>query len=40
MNMRDAMMMWGEKNNIEVSQIENKTIDGKQVPAVLYYLGI
>ena len=31
MNMRDAMMMWGEKNNIEVSQIENKTVDGKQV---------
>lgn len=31
MNMRDAMMMWGERNNIEVSQLDNKFVDGKQV---------
>ena len=23
--------MWGEKNNIEVVQVENKFVDGKQV---------
>lgn len=31
MNMRDAVTMWGERNNVEVTQVENKFVDGNQV---------
>ena len=25
MELRDAMAMWGEKNNVELTQLENRT---------------
>lgn len=35
MNIRDALAMWGAKNNIELSQLENKQMDGN----ALYKFG-
>ena len=31
--LRDALAMWGEKNNIEMKQLENRTSDGKALYA-------
>ena len=36
MSLRDALDLWGEKCNIELKQIENRTYDGKK----LYLFGI
>ena len=33
MELRDALAMWGEKNNIEMKQLENRTSDGKALYA-------
>ena len=35
MNIRDALTMWGAKNNIELLQLENKQMDGN----TLYRFG-
>ena len=31
MTLRDAMTLWGEKNNVEVRQVEGRTLDGKKL---------
>lgn len=36
MTLRDAMTLWGEKNNVEVRQVEGRTLDGKK----LYVFGL
>ncbi|OAO17528.1 tuftelin-interacting protein [Blastocystis sp. ATCC 50177/Nand II] len=33
MELRDAMAMWGEKNNVELTQLENRTADGNTLYA-------
>lgn len=35
MSIRDALAMWGAKNNVELSQLENKQMDGN----ALYKFG-
>ena len=36
MTLRDAMTLWGEKNNVEVRQVEGRTLDGMK----LYVFGL
>lgn len=35
MTLRDALTLWGEKHNIELTQMNNRTVDGK----TLYLFG-